>query len=76
MWDRLRKQIDLERRQLHQLLETYQTLLRKSAATPPNDIELSALAAMLHAFYNGVETIFKRIATELGDSLPAGESWH
>jgi len=76
VWDRLRKQIDLERRQLHLLLEKYQALLRKCAVTSPNDIELSALAAMLHAFYNGIETIFKRTAAELGDPLPAGESWH
>ena len=40
------------------------------------DIELSALAAMLHSFYNGIENILKRIALELDDPMPGGESWH
>jgi hypothetical protein len=51
-------------------------LLEKCAVSPPNDIELSALAAMLHSFYNGMENIFKRVTLELGDRMPGGESWH
>ena len=43
---------------------------------PPNDIELSALAALLHSFYTGVENIFKRIAVELDGEPPRGEAWH
>jgi hypothetical protein len=31
---------------------------------------------MLHAFYSGIENIFKRIATELDDSLSSGGFWH
>lgn len=31
---------------------------------------------MLNSFYNGIENIFKRVAVELGDPLPRGESWH
>lgn len=76
MWDKLRKQVAVEREQLQGLLESYRPLLEKCATTPPSDIELSALAAMLHSFYNGVENIFKRVAVELGDPLPGGESWH
>ncbi len=76
MWDRLRKQIALERKQLRRLLEVYRPLLDKSAARPPNDIELSALAAMLHSFYNGVENIFKRTAIEVDGGMPTGEFWH
>ncbi len=76
MWDRLRKQIALERKQLRRLLEVYRPLLDKSAASPPNDIELSALAAMLHSFYNGVENIFKRTAIEVDGGMPTGEFWH
>ena len=44
--------------------------------SPPDDIELSALAAMLHSFYNGIENIFKRVTAELDDRLPGGEFWH
>lgn len=31
---------------------------------------------MLHAFYNGVENLFKRIAIESGEGLPTGDIWH
>ncbi len=76
MWDKLRKQVAVEREQLGRLLESYRPLLETCAAGPPSDIELSALAAMLHSFYNGIENTFKRASVELGDPLPSGESWH
>jgi HepT-like protein len=76
VWDKLRKQIAVEREQLHQLLKTYRPILEKCAASPPSEIELSGLAALLNSFYNGVENIFKRVRAALGDHLPEGESWH
>lgn len=76
MWDSLQEQVTLERGQLHRLLDVHRPLLEKCAASPPNDIELSALAAMPHSFYNGIENIFKRATLELGDRLPGGEFWH
>jgi hypothetical protein len=74
--NRLRKQVEAERKQLHQLLATYETLMHRCASGPPDAIELSALAAMLHAFYTGVENTFRRIEVELGESLPEGADWH
>jgi hypothetical protein len=76
VWDNLREQVTLERRQLRRLLSGYQPLLAKCAVSSPDYIELSALAAMLHSFYNGIENIFKRTTLELGDRMPDGESWH
>jgi hypothetical protein len=76
VWDRLRKQVTLERQHLHRLLDSYRTLIQKCAVSPPDEIELAALAAMLHSFYNGLENIFKRVATELDGGLPSGEFWH
>ena len=55
MWDELREQVALERRQLHRLLRVYRALLGRCATSAPDDIEISALAAMLHCFYNGDE---------------------
>jgi len=50
--------------------------LEKCAAMPPTLTELSALAVVLHSLYNGVENIFRRVATETGDSAPRGQFWH
>jgi len=76
VWHRLGKQIGVEREQLNRLIEVHRPLLAKCAAQAPNDIELSALAALLHSFYTGVENIFKRVAVEIDGALPRGEAWH
>jgi hypothetical protein len=52
--DRLRREVALERQQLRRLLEMYRPLLRMCTDSEPNQIELSALAAMLHSLYNGI----------------------
>lgn len=76
MWHKLRKQVELERGQLDRLLESHRSLLIQCERVSPNPIELSALAAMIHAFYNGIENIFKRINTEIDGCMPAGTFWH
>lgn len=50
--------------------------MEKCKTTKPDPIERSALAAMLHAFYTGVENILKRIALGINGRLPEGEFWH
>jgi hypothetical protein len=80
VWDSLQEQVTVERDQLHRLLDVHHSLLEKCAAMPPNEVELSALAAMLHSFYNGIENIFKRTTLELGDRCRAAnfgtrDSW-
>jgi hypothetical protein len=72
----LRKQVAFERRQLHRLVDTHRPLLDRCAVNPPDDIELYALAALLHSFYTGIENIFKRTTLELGDRMPSSEFWH
>lgn len=76
MWDKLRKQVATELEQLGHLLETHQALLNRSSDTDPSAVELMALAAVLHSFYNGVENILKRIAIEIDGTMPTGEVWH
>lgn len=76
MLDKLRKQVAVEFEQLSKLIEAHRPLIDAVENTPPTDIELSALAAMLHSFYGGIENIFKRSSIELGGTLPAGASWH
>lgn len=76
MWDKARKEALVEREQLNTLLETHRALLAKCTVTSPDAIEISALAAMLHSFYTGIENIFKRISIEIDGGPPRGESWH
>ncbi len=76
MWHKLAKQINVEREQLRRLIQIHSRLLANCASQPPNEIELSALAALLHSFYTGVENIFKRVAVELDGETPHGEAWH
>ena len=49
MWDKLVKQISVEREQLDRLIADYTPLIDKCAKTEPDAIELSALGAMLHS---------------------------
>ena len=72
MWPDLKDQISVEEAQLQHLLTVHQPLLHQSRAQAPNAIELSALAALLHSFYTGIENLFRRIAIEKGD--PTAES--
>jgi len=64
-WDKFRKQQATEREQLQRLLSGIHGLLARCLTTASTEIELSALAALLHSFYTGVENIFKRVAVEL-----------
>ena len=71
MWHKLQKQIAVEKESLNHLVEVHRPLLSKCTSTPPDAIELSALASMLHSFYTGMENLFKRI-----EILVDGKSWH
>ncbi len=72
----LKGQVEVERQQLHRLVETHARLLAKCREREPTVDELAALAAILHAFYNGVENIFKRVAVTLNEGPPRGPFWH
>ena len=73
---RLRRQIEVEREQINRLLEVHRPLLAKCAGAAPDAIERSALAAMLHSFYTGIENLLKRIAVECDAGPPQGDAWH
>lgn len=76
MWRRVAKQIDVELEELRQLVDTHRPLLERCGHSAPDAIELSALAAMLHSYYTGIENIFKRVAVEIDGDLPTGQAWH
>jgi len=74
VWSKLRKQVAVECEQMQELFNVHRPLLEECPAAEPDPIELSALGAMLHAFYTGVENIFKQLKMELDAFLEAGEA--
>jgi len=74
--DRLCKQIAVEQELINRLLEEHRPLVNKCATEAPDAIERSALAAMLHSFYTGIENVFRRIAIECDGYSPDGDTWH
>jgi hypothetical protein len=76
VWDKLKKQVNAERAQLDRLFQTHRALLSKCKVVEPGVDEIPALAAILHAFYSGVENLFKRIAVAMDGGAPQGEFSH
>lgn len=76
MWPETVDEVHFELGQLTRLVDLHKPLLAKIRTVDPDAIDLSALAAFLHSFYTGVETIFKRIAVEIDSINPSGDKWH
>ena len=76
MSDKLRNELDVERKQLNRLIDEHRSLLDSCSSIKPSAIELSALATFLHSFYSGIENSLKRIAIEIDGGLPSGDAWH
>ena len=53
MWHDLKEEIELELAMLKKHLSDCSPLRKIALSRPPDHIESMALAAMLHAFYNG-----------------------
>jgi hypothetical protein len=58
------------------LFTAYKSVIDKCSQAEPDFVELSALAAMLHSFYTGVENILKRIALGIDGHVAVGVSSH
>ena len=57
-------------------LEAVGPLIDKLSVVDPDEVELRAIAATLHAFYNGVERAFTIIAKHFGESPGQSHAWH
>jgi hypothetical protein len=62
--------------QIDRLFESYADLLAHAQQSVPSNVEIAALATVLHSFYNGLENIFQLVAKRLDTSLPRGATWH
>ena len=69
-------QVKVEIEQVDQLFFIYADLLQRVQERAPDLIEITAMASVLHSFYNGLENIFLSIAKELDKKSPAGSQWH
>ncbi len=76
MSDEVRDQIQIEIKQIDKHIKSYEELLQKSQECEPDLIELTALASVLHAIYNGIEKIFIIIAKKIDKDIPDGKQWH
>jgi hypothetical protein len=61
---------------IDQLLAAYADLLLQVEQKPPDLVQVTALASVLHSFYNGLESIFITIAKEVDGAVPTGDRWH
>lgn len=69
-------QVEFELSQVEQLFEAYRDLLKRADEKNLDLIEVTALASVLHSFYNGLENIFLSIAKEIDSQVPTGTQWH
>lgn len=70
---RLRRESDIDRGALEQRAAEIDALAQQDALSRA---ELVLLAANLHGYYTGLETLLERVARLLDDDLPSGPGWH
>ena len=75
MSTKMGKQIRVELEQLDLLLRRrHPGLIERCRSEAPSNVEIDALAAMLHAFYTGVENIFKRASVAVDGQATRGDN--
>jgi hypothetical protein len=74
--EKVASQITFEIEQLDQLLVAYADLWERAQQGTPDLVEVTAMASVLHSFYNGLENIFLSITKGLDQEVPAGAQWH
>jgi len=62
--------------QVEHLFESYADLLERTRKKAPDLVEITAVASVLHSFYNGLENIFLSIAKGIDRDVPAEAQWH
>lgn len=76
MDEKVASQISFEIGQIDELLKSYSDLLKQTQTQTPNLVEITALASVLHSFYNGLENIFLTIAKKIDQKVPETTHWH
>ena len=76
MAEKVISQVTFEIGQIDQLLVAYTDLWERAQQGTPDLVEMTAMASVLHSFYNGLENIFLSIAKGLDQEVPTGAQWH
>lgn len=69
MVEKVLSQVKFEIEQIDHLLKSYADLLERIQKREPDLIEVTAVASVLHSFYNGLENIFP-LPKELTQTFP------
>ena len=65
-----------EMQNIDDLFAEYELLFSLVNQREPDNVEILALAALTHSFYNGLENIFTIIAKRIDAYTPTSASWH
>jgi hypothetical protein len=74
--EKVASQLKFEIDQIDRLSSTYADLVEKVRNSTPDLVEVTALASVLHSFYNGLENIFLSVAKGIDQEVPTGAQWH
>jgi len=74
--EELREEISIEIEAIEKVVAELVDLLKDVEAREPTVREITAAAAFLSQFYNGIENILKRISHYYQVPLPSSETWH
>lgn len=76
MLEKVISQVQFEIEQIDRLFQSYAALLEIPQKHVPNLVEMTALAAVLHSFYNGLESLFLTIAKGIDAQISTSSQWH
>ena len=76
MANAVKLKIAFEISQIDELIEKSSVLLQKCILQEPDFIELNAAGAILHSYYNGLESIFLFIRKNIDRTVLSSERWH
>jgi hypothetical protein len=74
--DNAKTKIEYEISRIEKSLISVKPLLDLCKTKEPDIIEMTALAQVLHSFYNGVEGIIVLFFESLGEEIPNDSKWH
>lgn len=72
----VKKKIIFEISEIDREFESYRMLFDLVKLRDPDLVEMTALASVLHSFYNGLESVFVLISKKIDRHIPTGQKWH